>query len=194
MSNFTTVPDVTVGQSFPPSLWESAIMNNLNLGVCRQLADLTLTGSQSSIDFTSLPATFAHLMIRVLARGDTAATTVGMNVRFNGDTSTNYDDGSQSIGSSQTSGFVGNISGANAQANSFGSYSLWIPHYAQATSFKNLISLGFHATASGGGNIVNWSQGVIWKLAPVAINEVTLLPGSGNFVAGSRASIYGLPA
>jgi len=198
MGNFTTVPDVVVDQSFPPSLWESAIMNNLNLGVCRQLADHTCVGAEASIDFSSLPATFAHLLVFILARGDIAATQTSLNLQFNGD-SGHYDwfsglSGGSGSASAATSGQIGFMSGSTAPANKFSPYVLWIPHYAQASTQKGVQTLGFNTPGTGGANVDPYVNSIMWTAAAAAINEITFLPGSGNFVANSRFTVYGLPA
>lgn len=206
MGNFTTVPDVVAGQSFPPSLWESAIMNNLNLGVCRQLGDVTLGGSAATIAFSSIPATFAHLMLVVYARGDVAATFTNVNLRFNGDTGADYDIENLTANSTTvsalgtasgaaTSGLAARVPGSTAPASAFSAGLIWIPHYTNTVGHKPWLSLSHDRETSGGvsDNVLALFAG-IWFAAAAAINNVTLLPSSGNFVTGSRVTLYGLPS
>lgn len=194
MGNFTTVPDVAVNQSFPPSLWESAIMNNLNLGVCRQLADTTVAGSSvANITFASIPATFAHLMMIVYARDTSAGTTHDdLLLQFNANVGSNYDEACGGGSTGQTSMQIGFVDSGAAAANRFLGTLIFIPHYADTNNHKivmNAISGGWFTTASnisasGVGRWVNTS----------AITQILIKSSSGNLDIGSRATLYGLPA
>jgi len=197
MGNFTTVPDVVSGQSFPPSLWESAIMNNLNLGVYRQLADTTLSSDTASITFASIPQTFAHLILAVYARDSGAGTTApdGLQAQFNGDTAANYDwyeatlVGGGSFG--QTSMRIGWVVPGGASANLFSATYILIPHYTQAVNHKAAVAI---ATAKISNSIIYSTHlGGLWRSAN-ALTQILLQSSSGNLKSGSRATLYGLPA
>ena len=55
------------------------------------IATVTLSSSQSSISFTSIPSTYKHLQVRGILRGDRANTGEIVGVQYNGDTtSANY--------------------------------------------------------------------------------------------------------
>lgn len=203
MGNFTTVPDVVIGQSFPPSLWESAIMNNLNLGVTRQLADTTLAGSASTVAFSSIPATYAHLLLLFYARTTSATTTNDLvSVQLNGDTAADYDF-EQMVGlgtsatAAQTTGVtsatIGDAVGGGAAANLFSAYALFIPHYAGAANNKTILSLGGSKWGTSTSNLRAAIASAFWRLN-AAINQITFLPSAGSFATGCRFSIYGLPA
>jgi hypothetical protein len=197
MGNFTTVPDVVVGQNFPPSLWESAIMNNLNLGVTRQLADTTLGGATATIAFSSIPATFAHLLLVGQGRGDTAATATNLNLRLNGDSATNYSTqqvqgssatASAAVTTAQTSAGIASMAAASATAGVFSPVFAFLPNYAGTVAQKDLLALDLFI-----GTPVVQLIGGHWA-STSAINSITLLPGAGNFIAGTRFTLYGLPA
>ena len=72
---------------------------------------VNLTGSQSSITFSSIPGTYKHLQIRGVLRGDRANTGEIVGVQFNGDTTAaNYashrliGDGTNAGGGPQSTG------------------------------------------------------------------------------------------
>jgi hypothetical protein len=54
------------------------------------LSDTTLGVSAASIDISSLPTTYAHLLLVGQLRSDTAAASTTALLRFNGDTGANY--------------------------------------------------------------------------------------------------------
>src|SRR6266704_6680502 len=53
--------------------------------------DTTLGGASATVDITSIIANYAHLLIEVYARSDTAANTALLGMRFNNDAAANYD-------------------------------------------------------------------------------------------------------
>jgi hypothetical protein len=104
----------------------------------------TLSSAQSNIEFTSIPATFTDLVLKVSARtAVTADAFDSIQVQFNGDTASNYSwirlrgSGSASAdsGGSTSSTYVmmQYINGDAATANTFGSSEMYIPNYAGST-------------------------------------------------------------
>lgn len=194
---YTAIPTKNAGDLLTAALWNTYLQGNAASGFMRMIADNTLSGNAANVDFTSLPQTFAHLFIILQARGDTGATSTQLSLRFNNDSGANYDVGAGiggTVSGGATSGAIGPVSASTAPANSFGAYVLWIPHYAQANTFKACQTLGFVPTAAGGVNLAAYSQQILWKITPVAINQITFIPGAGNLVQYSRFTIYGLPA
>jgi len=197
MGNFTTVPDVVANQSFPPSLWESAIMTNLNLGVYRQLQDNILGVDSASITFASIPQTFAHLVIVTYARDSGAGTTTpdGLQAQFNADTAANYDwyestiSGAGAFG--QASLRAGWVVPGGAVANLFAASYTLIPYYTQTTNHKATVAI---ASAKLSNSIIYSTHlGGVWR-STNAVTQILLQSSSGNLKAGSRATLYGLPA
>lgn len=165
-----------------------------------QIADSTLAAAASSFDFTSVASQFAHLLIIVQARGDTAATVTSLSCRFNNDSGSNYDvfeiDGSGSTvsgaeGLAGTSLNVGGVPAASSSSNLPASELIWIPNYAAATFEKVAISINAYKLSTTTGNLFAKMKTLAWR-STAAINRVTLFPLAGNFVTGSRATIYGL--
>lgn len=203
MSGYIALPTKNPGDVLTSALWNTYLQGNADSGFVRKLADSTLVGSVAAFDFTSVPATFAHLLLMLYLRCDDVATITGANIRFNGDTGANYDfqyasgsaaavTATESFGA--TAGQCGLAPAASAAANLFGVAYVFIPHYAAALNnkawkFQTITKFG---TASG--NITTREGGGFWR-SSAAINQVTVVDsGGGNFVAGSRATLLGLPA
>jgi hypothetical protein len=166
------------------------------------LFDSTLVGSAANVDITSIVATYAHLLVVVYARGDTAAANTNQLFRFNGDTAANYDyqlltGGGATVTAveafAQTSAFIGFPPANTAGANLFGVSITFIPHYAGSTNNKLALSVASSKTGTTTGLMKNYLSAGFWR-SSAAINRVTLLPAAGNFVAGTRVTLYGMGA
>jgi hypothetical protein len=166
------------------------------------ISDTTLGGSAANIDITSIVATYAHLLIVTYARGDTAAGSIAMNMRFNNDTAANYDHQRLTGGGAtptavesftQTSMPHYFMPANTAGANLFSAHISFIPNYAGSTNNKLSLSVASLKTGTGTGGMAVAITGGFWR-SNAAINRITLLPGAGNFVAGTRVTIYGMGA
>jgi hypothetical protein len=161
---------------------------------------VSLTSSQSSISFSSIPSTYKHLQIRGILRGDRASTGEIVGVQFNGDTSSsNYvshrliGDGSNPGGSSQAAGtysssWVNHIPGGTGSASVFGGIVMDILDYTNTS--KNTVgrSLG----GDNGGDKTVWMGSQLW-LSTSAVTSITLVPVFGtNFVQYSQLALYGI--
>lgn len=201
--SFTTVPDKAAGDVFTEAMWDTYLRDNLNSGVLRMLADSTLGAGAANIDFTSIPATFAHLILEITARGDTAAASAELWMRLNGDTGANYDSvyaqirhsatltTTEAIAAAQMN--LGQIPAANAPANAFGAARIMLAHYAGTVAHKQATSQIAAVLAAVTPAAFLYLGGSRWRNT-AAINRVTLLPGAGNFAAGTRVTLYGMPA
>lgn len=195
---FVTVPDKAAGDIYTEAMWDTYTRDNLNTGVWRTIAETTLIASASTIDFLSIPATFTHLLLITDLRGDAAVVNQAANVRFNNDSGANYQyellQGSAaavaaSANAAQTSLALAAATGSTATAATSAASLILIPNYAAATFQKNALAMNGMEVAAA---LVQMFAGR-WANA-AAINRVTLLPGSGNFVAGSRATLVGVPS
>ncbi|MGH2714799.1 MAG: hypothetical protein ACRDM7_13120 [Thermoleophilaceae bacterium] len=197
---FTVVVDKSQGDIFTEAMWDTMIRDNLNKGVIRPIAEVSLASPAATIDFTSIAADWAHLLIAWLARSDVAANSANLVLRFNNDAGANYD--SQNISGTgttaaageslaTTSGIVGQIPGASALANQFGGGLVIIPHYTNAVARKvglGMAQLGWNVTT---GSLRFMLSGTMWRSAP-AISRITFFPSASNFVADSRVTLYGM--
>ena len=161
------------------------------------VVDSTLSVAAASFDFTGLPTTYAHLRVIAYLRGDTAANAITVNVRLNNDSGANYSwetilTGATEAQAQTSAQIAAGIPGNTAPANSFGTVVLDIPFYGGATNHKSFASQDASRQATGAGGVTSYKSGGVGFAAAAAISRVTILPSSGNFVAGSRCSIYAM--
>jgi hypothetical protein len=149
-------------------------------------------------DFTSIPATFNHLMIYFLARTDNGAFQVA-TLRFNNDSAANYDYefdyGNSATPSSgnvlaATNGYAGIIPGTGQGAGAAAVFQLFIPFYKETAFHKTCRSSGGTMDTSAGGC---YSFDVVsrWR-STLAISRITIGAAAGNFKTGSHAILYGI--
>lgn len=167
------------------------------------IATTTITsGTQASVTFSSIPATYTHLEIRFIANNnDTANSGLG-NVRcsgfFNSDTTaTNYynhwidgDGAAVSAQAENAAKWVG-----SATRNSMiapGSAIATVLDYTNTNKYKTTRAMwgwNNNDTTSGNGNS-RFVSG-LWKNT-AAITSITITPESGSFKAYSSFALYGI--
>lgn len=165
------------------------------------ISSTTLTTSAASVTFSSIPATYTDLVLKMSMRADTAAGFERLQIRFNGDTATNY----STIDVYSTPGQVLSETNANktyfyiqqainstAQtANTFANAELYIPSY-QASQNK---PAGFFGVAENNSASLNAAfiniNSDLWRNTS-AITSLNASIGSGNFVSGSSFYLYGI--
>jgi hypothetical protein len=165
------------------------------------IATTTLSSNQTTITFSSIPATYKHLQIRLLARS-THLTFAGVDgvLRFNGDSATNYSwhyllgDGattSASAGATQSSINTGIIaSGGGSAANIYATTIIDILDYADTNKYKTTRTLaGLDKNGTGGD--MRFSSGS-WR-STSAISSITLTTDpSRDFIQYSSFALYGI--
>ena len=146
----------------------------------------------STMEFTSIPATYTDLLVKVSGRTTNAATSDSVLFYFNGLT-TNQTmrrlQGDGSVASSTTSTasqFV--VVGATATASTFGNAEIYVPNYAGSNnkSFSIDAVREDNATAT---NTQMWAG--LWS-SSAAITQITIAGQSTNFVQYSTATLYGI--
>jgi len=197
---FVVVPDKAAGDLYTEAMWDTFLRDNLNKGVVRPIAEATLTGAAASIEFASIAADWSHLQLVLYGRGDAAAAAIECWLRFNGDTAVNYDNQNVTGNAAAASAgedfalsriIVGNLPGGNAPGAIYGMSIIDIPHYAQAVNQKTVNVRNSHKAGIATGNIVATLRAGFWRNIG-AVGTITLLPSSGNFLAGTRATLYGM--
>ena len=157
------------------------------------------SGGQASIEFTSIPSTYKHLQIRLLARSTDAAGTVNVTTQLNSDTGSNYawhrifgNGTSAGAGgaSTQSNIIIGQISGSTAASGVFGVATIDLLDYKETTKYKTLRSLfGFDDNNGGAGAVVQLFSG-LWQ-STSATTTITLSAG-GGFAQYSSFALYGI--
>lgn len=165
-----------------------------------QLYDNTASGAIASWDVQSISQAYNHLKLMITARGDTAAANTTCNIQFNNDSGANYDfevldvyATSVAAGESfaATSGQIGYPPAATATADYASDITVDILNYTGTTFNKNANAVGEWQYGTATANR-RWAfQTTGWR-STAAINRITVLCGTGNFIAGSRLTIYGL--
>lgn len=158
------------------------------------IAEQVLVSDATTVTFSSIPGTYRHLRLIAAGRITQATTEDYVYIRFNGDSGSNYDEirsnnGSFGQSSAQTKARIGDFPGTSAPSGSAGQFELLIPAYALTT---------FHKTVRSNSGV--WDQsstGVMneffarWRDTS-AIATIELSLGSGDFLAGSIFSLYGM--
>ena len=159
-------------------------------------------GGASSIDFNNVPSGYVDLVIKYSLRctlsggpfhfGDCA-------VRFNGDTSTNYNnlvmrsrEGSVASFGSSTSTFIAlyEASAADATANAFGTGQVYISKYASSDS-KSVSTEGT-SQSNDSTRVQFGSISGLWRSSS-PVTSIKLYEQNGtNFVQNSSAYLYGI--
>lgn len=158
------------------------------------IATALADGSSQSVTFASIPNTFTHLQLRIVANAN-LATRYNL-VRVNGNTSNYkshvlYGDGSSvnsDAPSAGTGAFVGGYYDVPSSTNHFGAAIVDILDYANTSKFKTFKSLsGVPSSAP----IIGLNSGAYLLTTAVTSVSVTC-SGGGYYTNGSRFSLYGI--
>lgn len=167
----------------------------------KPISDTLLAAAAASIDIQNIPASFRHLLLVGYFRDTSGNSVDTLLARLNNDSGANYDDqrmnasaGTVSAGElfGQTSADVGQATGGAATANQYAPMVLFIPHYANATQNKALLSLQGNKSSALTGGLTIAAKVAFWR-SNAAINRLTLTPAAGSLALDSRATLYGLP-
>jgi hypothetical protein len=162
------------------------------------ISSQTLGSAAASVTFSSIPATYTDLVVRVSGRGTNAGVTGSLLFRFNGDSSTIYSrtrlwgDGSSATSDNSSGSNEGNglsVNGNTSTSNTFGSAEIYIPSY---TVSQNKPLSVFSATEN---NATSANIGAIANLyrSTSAITSILLYTSSGtDWMSGSSFYLYGL--
>jgi hypothetical protein len=150
------------------------------------------SGGAATIEFTSIPATYTDLLVKVSARA--SVDTVQASISFNGSTSSRtnimlYGNGS-SAGSESLSDMYsyGNVTSSVATANTFANAEYYIPNYAGST-YKSMS--GDSVNERNATTAYSSITASLWSNT-AAITSWTITCPGGNFVQYSTATLYGI--
>jgi hypothetical protein len=155
------------------------------------IATATLGADASSYTFSSIPSTYTDLVLVLVSKASAAQ---DPKIRFNGDSTSLYSSttlgGNGSTASSgRSSGTSGNLS--EGVVNSTSDFALNciinIPNYANTTTYKSYLNRI---------NNANYGTAAVVGLyrSTAAISSVTILLNTGNMIAGSTFTLYGIAA
>jgi len=172
------------------------------VGDYESIATTTLATSTASITFSSIPATYKHLQLRVMARTDRAGNTFdAFLIKVNNDaTSANYTyhyllgQGSAASAGQENGTWGGavvyRLPGATATTSIFGATVTDILDYTSTNKNKTLRSLG-GTDLNGSGELYFGSN--LYLATPAAISSLVIVPRTGtNFIAYSSFALYGI--
>jgi hypothetical protein len=158
------------------------------------------SGTSNEISFTSIPSTYNHLQIRLIARTNRSSNTeANLLIRFNNDTGSNYayhdlfGDGASvtvSAATSQTKIIANRLTGASATANIFGSIIIDILDYKNTNKYKTVRAFGGVDRNGAGG--ISFSSGLWMNTNAITEIDFTTIEGSFDFTQYSHFALYGI--
>jgi hypothetical protein len=200
MAGYLVPPAVSPGNVLTSAGW-NLIRDDLDFGMVRPIAGAVLGGSAASIDFSNIPATFAHLQLVLSLRSDNAAAAVNILMRFNNDGGANYDYQLAIAAAAATTYaesyagtnlYLGDCPGVGSAAYLYSSHQIWLPDYLNAGNNKACTGVGSTKVGTTTGGLRDYLLGGWWRNS-AAINRITIICGaSANFVTGSRAVLNGM--
>jgi hypothetical protein len=188
----------------PRTMYKSMLAGNPGFRISDYdlISTITLSTATQAV-FSSIPQTYRHLQLRIVARSSSAVLSASSGMQFNEDGGPNYGFGShflKGIGSSVTSGNGGgtgyptvncfDIPGTSENSNIWGSGVVDILDYTSTTKNKVAKSLtGYDANGSGASAI----RSILRTDSTAAISTINLNDGGGGgFIVGTRADLYGV--
>jgi hypothetical protein len=177
----------------------SAQQGALAVGDYESIATTTVGGGgAASVTFSSIPSTYTHLQVRMIARTNRAAGVDPMALTLNSDTGNNYSwhdmygDGSGVYAEASTS--TSNVkfyraAGSTATAGIFGTVVLDILDYQNSNKYKTIRYLG-GIDQNGSGEMFFGSG--LW-MNSAATTSITIAPFVGtSFSQYSSFALYGI--
>jgi hypothetical protein len=192
---------IAAGQKIRASEFNSALSAITSTTMTKIGSQLVASGTLSALT-VSITGTWSALRVHWVGRSDDASTAKGCNLTFNGDSSAHYlwiqSEAANTVNTSSVPGalasaiHIGTMPAASATAGYFGHgvFSVGDPNGS-----NNKVAI---AEASGYTTLTDVRLGVYggqWTGTPgnAAITSLTLTPAAGNFIAGSKLVVYGLP-
>jgi hypothetical protein len=155
------------------------------------IATTTLGSATATISFTSISASYTDIRVVLVGSHETTATTLRMQV--NSDTGTNYSyteligDGATASSSRGTSS--SRINCGNANFNNTQPSLITVDWFSYAGSTNKTCLVTASQDRNGSGSVLRTVG--LWR-STSAITSVQLFPATGNFAAGTTATLYGI--
>lgn len=168
-----------------------------SLSSYESIATASGTGSSGTITFSSIPSTFKHLQLRIMARSTGAGTRGDLYLYMNTDTGTNYtyhylygSGSTAGAGGAGTQGltYLGSIPYTSGLTSTMGVATVDILDYGSTTKYKTQRT--FNGEDQNGSGYVYMVSGLWMNTAAITTLEVKVL--SGSFSTDSRFALYGI--
>jgi hypothetical protein len=168
-------------------------------GSYESIATASPSAGTSYVDFTSIPSTYSHLQIRAICRSNdgSAGNNLGIYVRFNSDSGSNYTihfltGNGSTVGSAvltnQTEMFINAVNPRNGDlANTYSGNVIDILDYANTNKNKTVRNLS--GDDLNGSGVVRLTSG-LWR-STAAVSSIRIFM-EGNFAANSQLALYGV--
>ena len=182
----------------------NTILGSLSSGVAastssyESIASTTLGSDSNTITFSSIPSTYTHLQVRILAKDTAGAVGYHLEWRFNSDGGANYPSHAlQGDGSSATAaGYTGLTYGtavnivatASHNASVYSGIIMDIHDYASTTKNKTVRVFGGYD--NNGSGVVGLDSSV-W-LSTSAITSIVFTSDGPNYKSGTQFALYGI--
>jgi len=166
---------------------------------------VTLSSSQASITFSSIPQTYTDLVVKVSARGTRVYQFDSAQIRFNGDTGNNYSyrdlvgagGGTPTSGSNTSRGIPDRIflvdvmPAASSTTNTFGSFDIYIPNYTSSNYKSVSVDAVGESNSSTAGDVAQLLEAGLWS-STAAITSITVGAYNASMTQYSTATLYGI--
>lgn len=177
-------------------VWASAQQSAFVVGDYESIATTTVgAGGVSSVTFSSIPSTYAHLQIRGIVRAATAND--ALRLQFNSDAGSNYSrhylygNGSSAFAagaSSVTSIGTGVFANSSSTSSVFTGLTIDILDYANTSKNSTVRTMSGYDT--NGSGFVGLYSGAWFNTA--AITSINFFMDSGNIDQYSQFALYGI--
>lgn len=186
---YAAPPTKSPGDLITSALWNTYVEGNADSGFMRMIADTTLGSSQASVTFSSIPQTFAHLLVVAHVLQSTGSDS-WLTLKPNNDTTVaNYDsvlaEASATAWAVSRATAVGYGYVFKTRSGNPSGGSVLLPDY-QSTSSRAWQGNGY------AGNDLTLG-GSRWAGAAAITSLVLGLESGGSMDAGTRFTLLGIP-
>jgi hypothetical protein len=158
------------------------------------------SGGAANVEFTSIPATFTHLQIRILGRSNHSGVSDTVEVQVNSDTGSNYNghylygNGSSvfagSYGATTGEMYLGGVAGATSTSGIFGATIIDILDYANTNKYKTFRGTdGVELNSTSGTMFI---RSGLWRSTSAITSLKFTLDNGTAFVQYSHFALYGI--
>ena len=159
------------------------------------------SGGAADFTFSSIPSTYTDICVLLSGRSTASFTRRILRLRVNGSSTASDYSGRDLIGSGSAASSgtqapgdssyiqIYDLPAANATASTFGNISIYIPNYANSSTFK-CVSVDSVAEDNTTTAYMSLLAGLYNQ--NTAITQIYLAPDSGNFAQHSTAYLYGI--